>query len=188
MNITIIGLGYVGTSLGILLSTKHSVCFLDTDKSKVDKINRNISPIKDDLIDKYLKKNNLNFKATTSKSEAYGNADFAVIATPTDYDILNNQFDTSSVEQVIDDIIKINNKCSIIIKSTVPVGFTKLMNDKKNIKNLFFSPEFLREGHALEDNLYPSRIVVGESSTESEKFAQVLLSCTIEKNALAGGK
>ncbi len=183
MNITIVGLGYVGTSLGILLSTKYNVSFLDTNKSKVDEINEYVSPIKDDLIEEYLKKNKLNFKATTSNTEAYNNADFVIIATPTDYDSLNNQFDTSSVEQVIDDIIKINNKCTIIIKSTVPVGFTKSINDKKGIKNVFFSPEFLREGQALKDNLYPSRIIVGESSMESKEFAQMLLSCSIKKNA-----
>ena len=182
MNITIVGLGYVGTSLGILLSTKYSVIFFDTNKNKVDKINKNISPIKDDLIEKYLNKNNLNFKATTLNTEAYKNADFVVIATPTDYDKSNNQFDTSSVEQVIDDINKINDKCTIIIKSTVPVGFTKSMNNKKSINNVFFSPEFLREGKALKDNLYPSRIIVGENSKESKKFAQILLSCSIKKN------
>lgn len=182
MKITIVGAGYVGLSLAILLSQKNEVILLDINKNKINKINNKISPIKDKEIENYLKNKTLKLKATLDREKALKDADFIVISTPTNYDDEKHFFDTSSVEEIIKCGVSINKNASIIIKSTVPVGFTEKMKIKYDAPNIMFSPEFLREGKALYDNLYPSRIIVGGKGSEAEKFANLLKEGAIKKD------
>ncbi len=182
MKIVVVGSGYVGTSLAVLLAQNYEVNILDISQKKVDMLNSKYSPIDDDQIEEFLATKKLNLTATLDKFSAYKNTDFVIIATPTDYDSLSNKFNTESVEMVIQDVISINPKAIIIIKSTVPIGFTKNIKYKFNFDNIIFSPEFLREGHALQDNLYPSRIIIGDKSDRARSFADMLKKCAIKKD------
>ena len=174
MNITISGAGYVGISNALLLAQKNNVIAFDVSTERVDLLNSSKSPFDDTEIQDFFKNKALNFRATVDKDEAYKSAEIVIIATPTDYDPDTNQFDTQSVESVIENVKSINNKAIIVIKSTVPVGYTEGIKKKYNYKNIIFSPEFLREGHALYDNLYPSRIIVGDKSKNGQLIASLL--------------
>ncbi len=175
MKIAIAGIGYVGLSNAVLLAGQHDVVAVDLDEDRVAALNAGKAPIMDPEIEKRLAKGGLNLKATTDKALAYADADFVIIATPTNYDADTAYFDTSSVEAVIRDVIALNTQATIVIKSTIPVGFTEKVSADIGTDQVIFSPEFLREGHALHDNLYPSRIVVGERSDRARLFADTLL-------------
>ncbi len=183
MKIAVAGTGYVGLSLATLLSQNNEVIALDVIPEKVEKINNRISPIKDEYIEKYFKEKSLNLKATLDYKEAFEKAEFVIISTPTNYDEEKNFFDTSSVEDIIKKVISMNdNNITMVVKSTIPVGFIESVKQKYNINNIFFSPEFLREGKALYDNLYPSRIIVGEKNEKAKQFANLLIESAEKKN------
>ena len=178
MRITVVGIGYVGLSLSLVLSQEHQVLALDIDIDKVNSINDKKTPIKNEAIENFFLSKNLNLSATTDKKSAYSGSDFVIVSTPTNYSSEKESFDTLSVENTIEDSINYNPNATIVIKSTVPIGFTDRMKKKFNFKNIFFSPEFLREGNALLDNLKPTRIIIGDKSKNSITFSEMLLSCS----------
>ena len=182
MKIAVAGTGYVGLSLATLLSQKNEVIALDVIPEKVEKINNRISPIQDQYIEEYFKTKELNLKATLDYKEAFTGAKYIIISTPTNYDEKTHFFDTSSVEDIIKKVISMNIDTTMVVKSTIPVGFIENMKKKYNIDNIMFSPEFLREGKALYDNLYPSRIIVGEKSKRAEEFAKLLKECCLKED------
>lgn len=182
MNITIVGMGYVGLSLALILAKNNSVVMFDSNQEKIEKLNNRVSPLNDEEIKKYLTEQSMDFTPTFDKFSAYKDADFIIISTPTDYDPKNNFFNTESVESVIQDVIELNPNAVIVIKSTVPIGFTQSIKLKFNHDNIMFSPEFLREGFAMHDNLYPSRIIIGEKSNRAKQFSDILVNAAIKKN------
>lgn len=182
MKIAVAGTGYVGLSLATLLSTSNEVVALDIIEEKVKMINNRVSPIKDKYIEKYFKEKELNLKATLDYMEAFTDAKYIIICTPTNYNVKLNNFDTSSVEDILKKALSLNIDSTIIIKSTIPVGYTKAIRKKYNSNNIIFSPEFLREGHALYDNLYPSRIIVGDKSNKGKEFANLLKNVSLKEN------
>ena len=182
MKIAIAGSGYVGLANGLLLARHHDVYAYDIVQEKVDRLNTGTSPIVDADIEEYLQKKSLSFRATTNAAEAFRDAEYIIIATPTDYDSKRNFFDTSSVEDVLEKIIKFNPTANIVIKSTIPVGYTKSIQKYYQLENIFFAPEFLREGKALYDNLHPSRIIIGAMTKAAQRFADILIEAAIEKD------
>ena len=188
MKIAVAGTGYVGLSLAVLLSQKHDVVAVDIVPEKVDSINNRISPIKDEYIEKYFAEKDLNLRATLDAKEAYTDADYVIVAAPTNYDSNLDRFDTSAVESVVDEVLKYNPNAVIVIKSTIPVGYTQGLISVKGYSKILFSPEFLRESKALYDNLYPSRIIVGAMANDDEakayanSFADLLCSCALREN------
>ncbi|MBR6777179.1 MAG: nucleotide sugar dehydrogenase [Clostridia bacterium] len=188
MKIAVAGTGYVGLSLAVLLAQKHNVTAVDIVKEKVDMINNRVSPIKDEYIEKYLSEKALDLTATLDGESAYRDAEYVIVAAPTNYDSKKNYFDTSAVESVVNAVLKCNSRSIIVIKSTIPVGYTQRLREKTGCKNIIFSPEFLRESKALYDNLYPSRIIVGtdlndaELTGAAERFASVLSDCAIKED------
>lgn len=182
MKIAVSGTGYVGLSMAVLLSQQHEVVALDIDPAKVEKINCRMSPIHDLGLAAFMAERPLNLRATLSPEEAYQHASVVIVATPTDYDPETNFFNTKTVESVIGDVMRINPEALVVIKSTIPVGFTSRVRAHFNTRNILFSPEFLREGHALQDNLHPSRIVVGETSDRGRLFADLLAGAAIKKD------
>ena len=182
MKIAVAGTGYVGLSIATLLSQNNEVVALDIIPEKVDLINKRISPIKDKEIEKFFKTKKLNLRATLDYNDAFRDAEYIVISTPTNYDDVEKHFDTSSVEDIIKKVISMNINTTMVVKSTIPVGFIKDIKRKYNIDNIFFAPEFLREGKALYDNLYPSRIIIGEKSKRAEKFADILKESALKEN------
>lgn len=182
MKIAVAGTGYVGLSLATLLSQNNEVYALDVIPEKVDKINKRISPIQDKEIEEFFRTKDLNLKATLDYKEAFKGAKFIIISTPTNYDDEKNYFDTSSVEDIIQKVISMKINTTMVVKSTIPVGFIKSMKEKYNIDNIMFSPEFLREGRALYDNLYPSRIIVGEKSERAKEFAELLKNASLRQD------
>jgi len=175
MKIAVAGLGYVGLSISTILSVSNEVACYDIDRNKIESVNKRKSPFKDNEIEDYFKNKTLNLSASESYESVYSNAEFVVIATPTNYDEKTNEFNTLSIEEVINNVLEVNNKCSIVIKSTIPLGYTEKLKKLFNYKKIFFSPEFLREGSALYDNLYPSRIIIGETNESAEIFYQLLI-------------
>ena len=184
MKIAVAGTGYVGLSLATLLSQRNEVSALDIIQEKVDKINKRISPIQDEYIEKYFKEKKLNLTATVDWEKALTGADFVIISTPTNYDEEKNFFDTSSVEDIIEKVLRVdpNHKTQMVIKSTIPVGYVEKIRKHYNIDNIFFSPEFLREGKALYDNIYPSRIIVGDKGEKGKEFAKLLQNASLKEN------
>ena len=188
MKIVVAGTGYVGLSLAVLLSQKYEVVAVDILQDKVDKINSRVSPIKDEYIEKYFAEQKLNLSATTDAKSAYSNADFVIVAAPTNYDTVKNHFDTSAVESVVQTVLSCNSSATVVIKSTVPVGFTQKLREITGYEGFLFSPEFLRESKALYDNLYPSRIIVGTDmsnevlSNKANDFATMLSECALKKD------
>lgn len=182
MKITVAGTGYVGLSNAVLLAQKNEVIAFDILQSKVDLINSKKSPIEDKEIEDFFAEKKLNLFATTNTYEAFENADFVIVSTPTNYNPELNYFDTSSVEAVIEQVLEINHTAVIVIKSTIPIGYTKVISQKYNTDRIMFSPEFLREGRALHDNLYPSRVIVGEQSNRARQFAELLIEGAIKEN------
>lgn len=184
MKIAVAGTGYVGLSLATLLSINNEVIAFDIAKEKVNMINNRISPIKDEYIEKYFKEEKLNLRATLDYKDAFRDAEFVIICTPTNYDDEKNYFDTSSVEDIIKKVTDMGINTTIVVKSTIPVGFVAHMKEKYNIDNIMFSPEFLREGKALYDNLYPSRIIVGEVSERAKRFANLLKESCLKEDVV----
>ncbi|MBQ8131742.1 MAG: nucleotide sugar dehydrogenase [Bacilli bacterium] len=182
MKIAVAGTGYVGLSLATLLSQENEVYALDVIPEKVEMINERKSPIRDEYIEKFFAEKDLNLKCTLDYKEAFEGAEYVIISTPTNYDDEMNFFDTSSVEDIIEKVISMGNKSTMVVKSTIPVGFIKSIREKYNIDNIFFSPEFLREGKALYDNLYPSRIIVGDKTKEALKFAELLKNASLKED------